>query len=53
MAAMKLYYFGIKGRAETPRLAMKLGGKPFEDVRFTGEEWGTKYKAMSPTGQVC
>jgi hypothetical protein len=50
---MKLYYFCIKGRAETARLAMKLGGKLFDDIRFNGEEWGTKYKAMSPTGQVC
>ena len=49
---MKLYYFNMKGRAETPRLVMNLGGKKFEDVRFSGEEWGAKYKAMSPSGQV-
>ena len=49
---MKLYYFNMKGRAETPRLIMNLGGKKFEDVRFSGEEWGAKYKAMSPSGQV-
>ena len=50
--AMKLYYFDLRGRAETPRLVMKLGGKKFEDVRFSIEEWGAKYKAMSPSGQV-
>ena len=49
---MKLYYFDGKGRAETARLVMRLGGKDFEDIRFTGEEWGAKYKAMSPSGQV-
>ena len=43
--AMKLYYFDLRGRAETPRLVMKLGGKKFEDVRFSIEEWGAKYKA--------
>ena len=49
---MKLYYFGLKGRAEAVRLMMKLGGKDFEDITFSGEEWGAKYKAMSPSGQV-
>ena len=49
---MKLYYFGLQGRAEASRLMMKLGGKEFEDVTFTGEEWGAKYKAMSPSGQA-
>lgn len=50
---MKIFYFNIKGRAETARLLLNLGGKPFEDVRFMGEEWFGKYKAMSPSGQVC
>lgn len=49
---MKLYYFNGKGRAEASRLVMNHGGKEFEDVRFSMEEWGAKYKAMSPSGQV-
>ena len=50
---MKLYYFDGKGRAETSRLVMRLGGTDFEDIRFTGPEFATKYKEMSPSGQVC
>lgn len=49
---MKLYYFDGKGRAETSRLVMRLGGTDFEDIRFTGPEFATKYKEMSPSGQV-
>lgn len=50
---MKLFYFDFKARAETARLMLKLAGMTFEDIRFSGEEWGSKYKALSPSGQVC
>lgn len=49
---MKLYYFDGKGRAEASRLVMRLGGKSFEDIRFSHAEWGAKWKALSPSGQV-
>lgn len=49
---MKLYYFDGKGRGETARLVMRYGGLEFEDIRFTFEEFTTKYKAWSPSGQV-
>jgi glutathione S-transferase len=49
---MKLYYFDGKGRAETARLVMRVGGKDFEDIRFNGQEFAAKYKALSPSGQV-
>ena len=48
---MKLYYFDVAGRAETTRIMFDLGAVEYEDVRFGREEWGSKYKAMSPTGQ--
>lgn len=49
---MKLVYFDLPGRAETPRLAFKLGGVKFEDVRLTREEWAREWKSKSPAG-IC
>ena len=46
----KLYYFPTTGRAEVTRLIFTMSGKPFEDIRFSFEEWGSKYKAESPLG---
>lgn len=48
---MKIFYFDTAGRAETARIMLTLAGIAFEDVRFSGEEWAAKYKALSPTGQ--
>lgn len=48
---MKLYYFDLAGRAECARIMLKAADMPFEDVRFSRDEWIAKYKAMSPTGQ--
>jgi glutathione S-transferase len=50
---MKLYYFNLKGRAETARLMLRLGAVHFEDIVYSDEEWGAKYKAISPSGKVC
>jgi hypothetical protein len=50
---MKLYYFNLKGRAETARLMLRVGRVHFEDIVYSGEEWRAKYKALSPSGKVC
>jgi hypothetical protein len=49
---MKLFYFNIKGRPEPAKLCLKLAGKEFEDIQFDGADWMSKYKALSPSGQV-
>jgi glutathione S-transferase len=36
---LKLSYFPIKGRAEPTRLALHIGGVPFEDVRIPMDQW--------------
>jgi glutathione S-transferase len=48
---MKLYYFGMAGRAETSRIMLRAAGTKFEDVCFDGAKWAAEYKAKSPTGQ--
>lgn len=47
----KLYYFDMSGRAEAIRLAFTIGNIPFEDVRFSMEEFPKTYKSMSPNNQ--
>lgn len=42
--SVKLTYFGIEGAAEKVRLAMKMAGIPFEDVRIAFQDW----PAMKP-----
>jgi hypothetical protein len=37
---IKLIYFDTEGRAEPIRLALFVGGIPFEDKRISGEEFG-------------
>lgn len=52
MPALKLTYFDFHGgRAEPARLAMHLGGIPFEDHRFTFREFAELRKS-TPFGQV-
>eukprot|EP00608_Synchroma_pusillum_P005881 CAMPEP_0198419514 /NCGR_PEP_ID=MMETSP1452-20131203/263_1 /TAXON_ID=1181717 /ORGANISM="Synchroma pusillum, Strain CCMP3072" /LENGTH=207 /DNA_ID=CAMNT_0044139645 /DNA_START=96 /DNA_END=719 /DNA_ORIENTATION=- len=50
---LRLTYFNIEARAEPVRLALKIGGVPFEDVRLTREAF-MKRKAEGgfPTGQL-
>eukprot|EP01056_Protomagalhaensia_sp_Gyna25_P001727 Protomagalhaensia_sp_Gyna_25__1726@NODE_1901_length_1431_cov_75_698276_g1563_i0_p1_GENE_NODE_1901_length_1431_cov_75_698276_g1563_i0NODE_1901_length_1431_cov_75_698276_g1563_i0_p1_ORF_typecomplete_len432_score47_83GST_N/PF02798_20/1_2e08GST_N/PF02798_20/1_9e02GST_C_3/PF14497_6/1_3e07GST_C_3/PF14497_6/4_9e03GST_N_3/PF13417_6/0_00034GST_C/PF00043_25/0_21GST_C_2/PF13410_6/0_3_NODE_1901_length_1431_cov_75_698276_g1563_i01361329 len=47
----KLYYFDLPGRAEPARLALHIGNVPFEDVRFSFEEWPL-FKPLSPSGKA-
>lgn len=46
----KLYYFDLPNRGEAIRLALHIGGVPFEDVRFDYDEWMSHYKSISPNG---
>ena len=46
----KIYYFDTAGRAEVTRLIFTVSAKPFEDIRFSYDEWLAKYKVESPLG---
>ena len=48
---VKLTYFDIEGVGEKVRLALTMGGIPFEDVRVKFEEWGAM-KPTTPYGQL-
>ena len=48
----KLYYFNVAGLAEITRLIFIYTGNEFEDVRFTREDWESKYKAEAPLGMA-
>ncbi|CAK4731500.1 unnamed protein product, partial [Aphanomyces euteiches] len=43
--SMKLTYFDLPGRAETIRLALAIGGVPFQDDRVPRAAW----PALKPT----
>ena len=49
--SVKLTYFGIEGAAEKVRLAMKLAGIPFEDIRVAFQDWPAM-KPNTPNGQL-
>lgn len=50
----KLIYFDGRGRAEAARWLFALADVPYEDVRYTQEEWknGIKEKLDTPFGQL-
>ncbi|KAJ0405210.1 hypothetical protein ATCC90586_001162 [Pythium insidiosum] len=48
---LKLTYFNFMGRAEATRLALYIGGVPFEDHRLTMEQFAA-LKPSLPAGQV-
>ena len=48
---LKLTYFNIEGAGEKVRLALKLGGLEFEDVRIDFQSWGAM-KPTTPNGQL-
>ena len=47
MVHYKLYYFPVRGYAETARQLFALSKTPYEDIRLTHEEW-PKHKAEMP-----
>ena len=52
MAKLKLTYFDFHGgRGEPARLALSIGGVPFEDDRVPPSEWGS-CKASTPFGAL-
>lgn len=50
-AKIRLISFDGKGRGELARLLLAAGGKKYEDVRFSFEEW-PKFKPSTPYGQA-
>lgn len=51
MGKYVVHYFDSRGRAEIIRLTLTAAGLPFEDHRFTREQWPEE-KKKSPAGQV-
>ncbi len=52
MTKLKLTYFDFHGgRGETARLALSIGGIPFEDDRLAFVDW-PQYKSRTPFGAV-
>jgi glutathione S-transferase len=52
MAKLKLTYFDFDGgRGEPVRLALSIGGVPFEDHRIPGKEWPA-YRDQTPFQQM-
>ena len=46
MTTYKLQYFDGRGRGEVIRMLLSLGGKKFEDVRYSMAQWGDVKKGM-------
>ena len=52
-SAIRITYFNIQGPAEAARLALAIGGIPFEDVRINREGLNSlKDSGKLPSGQV-
>ena len=51
MAAYKLYYFNVRGSAESSRIIFAQANVKYEDIRFEAEQWPKEYKE-SKTGLV-
>ena len=51
MPTYKLYYFQAKGRAELIRWIFIQAGVPYEDIRYTQEEW-KEFKPKTPFGAM-
>lgn len=51
LSGCKLTYFGIPGRGEATRLALAIGGIPFEDHRIEFSQW-KDFKAGTPWGSL-
>ena len=49
MPTYKLYYFQGRGRAELIRWIFTQAGVPYEDIRFSQEEWAV-FKPKTPYG---
>ncbi|KAL2917217.1 hypothetical protein HK105_203282 [Polyrhizophydium stewartii] len=49
--SLKLTYFDLRARAEATRLALTIGGIPFEDHRVARSEW-PELKKKTPFGQL-
>ena len=47
--SIKLYFFNVRGRAETARLLLTYSGTKYEDIKITKAEWPA-WKGKMPTG---
>ena len=52
MSSYKLYYFNLRGSAESSRIIFAQAGVKYEDVRFENEQWDKKYKESKGT-ELC
>eukprot|EP01123_Difflugia_compressa_P000096 TRINITY_DN1019_c0_g7_i2.p1 TRINITY_DN1019_c0_g7~~TRINITY_DN1019_c0_g7_i2.p1 ORF type:complete len:247 (+),score=53.61 TRINITY_DN1019_c0_g7_i2:111-743(+) len=48
---LRLHYFDTKGRGEPIRVALFIGGVPFEDVRIQRKDWPA-IKPTTPLGSI-
>ena len=44
MASYKLYYFNVRGSAESSRIIFAQADVKYEDIRFEAEQWPKKHK---------
>jgi len=51
MPTTKLFYFPMRGRAETARLLLVYSGTKFEDIKISTEQWPVMKEKM-PMGQM-
>ncbi len=51
MPSYKLYYFNQMGKGELIRWIFVQAGLPYEDVRFTDQEWA-EFKPKTPYGKI-
>ena len=51
MASYKLYYFNVRGSAESSRIIFAQADVKYEDIRFETEQWPKEYKE-SETGLI-
>jgi len=48
----KLYFYPVRGRAETARLLLMYSGTKYEDIKVSKEQWPAMIEKM-PVGQSC
>ena len=44
MSSYKLYYFNVRGSAESSRIVFAQAGVKYEDIRYETEQWDKEFK---------